>query len=161
MPLTLTTYDNLVRRVGSASRLLQYAEGDTAETHPNIDKAIEEASDAFRSAALNKYTEESVDALTAEDCPPEVRRNVESLVLGYLTDSDDRRPENIKDAFDKAEQWLRWLAAGKVHIAELTRISYSGSSSRVVGPSTAAENVFSRNPAGSTATEYQIRNPKI
>jgi len=122
MPLTLTTWNQLALRVGSEARLTQYAGGDDGPTHPNTDAAIVQASDMFRSAAVNRYTEASVDALTYTTVTPEVRHHIESIVLGILTSGDDVQPETIQRAQERAYSWLSWLIGGTVNIDGLDPI---------------------------------------
>jgi len=157
MSLSLTTWALLEDRLKSADRLSRYTGGENSSTHPNLDTAILQASDMFRSAAINRYTEESVDALTSSTITGEARFHIESLVLDILTSSDERQPETITKAADRAREWLRFLVSGTAHIDGLDPISAGvGSGSGLVsyrGP----DRVFDRDSTSQPGFGYRNR----
>lgn len=159
MSLALTTWALLEDRLKSADRLSRYTGGENSSTHPNLNTAIAQASDMFRSAAINRYTEESVDALTSSTVPAEARFHIESLVLDVLTSSDERQPETIAKAADRAREWLRFLVGGTAHLDGLEPISVSvGSGSgnvRYRGP----DRIFDRDSTSQPGFGY--RNPGV
>lgn len=119
--MALTTKASLVKRVGNESLLDQYADNDD----DNITQAIAVAGAMFRSAAINRYTEGSVDALDDTTIDAEAKFHVESLSLDVLTAGGSGRPESIGLYADKAREWLRFLVAGKAHIDGLALVGSS------------------------------------
>lgn len=161
MPLTLTTWARLSERVRGDTRLGHYSGGETSGSHPNVTAAITAASDMFRSAAVNRYTEASIDALTSETIPGEAQYHIESLVLGILTGSDEVQPETIAKAADLARQWLGFLAGGSAHVEGLTPLSSAtagGSGSGSVRYAAPESREFDRD---STNQRFAARFPRI
>ncbi|HEX3108115.1 MAG TPA: hypothetical protein VHU41_03395, partial [Thermoanaerobaculia bacterium] len=80
----------------------------------NIDAAIGVAWSKVRSAALNYFTAESFDALTADTIPDEALSHVAWDALDELSSGNDPI-EMISAKAAKADQWRSWLAGGTVH----------------------------------------------
>lgn len=124
---------DLVARIGEYE-VDRYAK---AAGDASVADRIEEAWDVFRSAALNTFTEATIDALTSATIPPEIRKHVVSLAIGGLV-AGSNHPDYIDAATAAAQEWLKFLAAGKVHYSSdvLTRITTSsgGMRARVGAP---------------------------
>src|SRR5688500_8607368 len=129
---------DLEKRVGAPATLSRYSQQNDA----NITEAIEMASDLFRSAAIQKYTEESVDALVAATITKETKFYIVSLALGVLCAGGMGVPDEIPKKYEEARVWLSWLAAGKVHLDGLSKLSSSPEGTGGVSYSMPEENVF-------------------
>jgi hypothetical protein len=85
--------------------------------------AIATAWDTVRSAALNVFTAESWDALTAETLPFEAKKHIVSDACEILS-TGSTRDEQIEKNAEKAQQWRSWLVGDKVRCFDdvLTRL---------------------------------------
>jgi hypothetical protein len=131
MSLYLSSWTALAKRAGGADRLSQYSGGDTSEAHPNVDEVIYRASDMFRAAALQIYTPESIDALTAGNATYAVLETIEALALHLLTIGDDIQPENHRYAYERAVQFLNQVRKHEIVIDGLTPLGAPSGSGRV------------------------------
>jgi hypothetical protein len=147
----------MIELVGSASVVNQYAQNDD----DNITRALDAATDAFRSAAIKgSYSSTSVDALTSSTCPVSVKRWILHLALDELTSGGGMRPDTITKYGDEARKWLSRVAGGAETIDGLTK---SGS---VVDGASGTGHVRSKPRPRSFDRDdeelgYDARNPKI
>lgn len=148
---------DLVKRVGDAETLGRYS----SSSEDNVLEAIAVATDMFRSAAANRYTDESILELTPTTCPKEAKAHIVSLALDFLTAGGQGRPDSIKEYADLARDYLKYLVAGTAHVAALTPITTSVSDAdgnSNVSYRMPRERVFDRD---ATSAAYAVRNPKI
>jgi len=158
MSLTLTTWANLAKRLKNEDRLEKYASPDTSSAHPNTTAAILQVGDMFRSALINRYSEASVDALTATAIEgTELQIHVESIVLDLLTSGDEIQPESILRAGDRAREYLRFIVSGRAHIDGLEELGGAASGSARVRYRS-ARRIYDRDNSDGG---YDLRNQKI
>jgi len=153
----LTDKTELIKRIGDVDRLMQFAQGSDT----NITAAALIATDAFRSAALNRYSLADVDALTIATISPEAKYHIESLALEFMTSNGTGRPEEIKMYGDDARKWLSWVIGGTANISGLNDAGsgVSGSSGTShVRYSAPDEMVFQRD---AYSGRYNYRDPSI
>lgn len=129
MPLPVTKAD--IVAVWSLAEVTRWAK---AGGDPSIDVAISKGWGEIRSAALNRYTAESFDAITADTIPAVVKGYAVDLSTDWLS-SGNARADEIETRAARARVWLSYLAGGSDHsfdgIAVPIGTSTGGASVRV------------------------------
>jgi hypothetical protein len=103
---------DLEQRIGAAE-VARYAKASGPAADAPIAESIAMAWDAVRSAALNVFTPESWDAMTAETLPPEAKMHIVSHAVDILS-AGNNRPEQIEKKAEEARMWRSWLAGDTV-----------------------------------------------
>jgi hypothetical protein len=135
--------------------------GATGFSDTQYDEAIAKATDKIRQAALNEYTAETFETLTATTTPDSMRDHAFALALGSLTKGDARRAETIGKAYDEAITWLGLLAHGQTHYDELDDAvleKRTTGASRVTSYRASSERVFDR---CNTSQTFNLRDEGI
>jgi hypothetical protein len=110
IPIALADLEQVIG-VGEIAR---YSRGNNnTPNEANVNEAIAKAWSSFRSAALNVFTPESVDALTAETLPAEAKLHVVNHAIAILSVGMNR-PDRFDAMNDEAAKWRGYLVADKV-----------------------------------------------
>lgn len=148
--MALITQADLEERVSTAE-VARYSFGSSTK----ITDAIAEAEDKARSAALNVFTSESWDAMTAGTLPKEARQHIVSDAVDLLS-TNLSRSDDIEKKATAAAQWRGWLAGDKVRCFDAILVKLDDGVSAVSSKS--RKRVFDETDARS---DYMLHNPRL